>query len=260
MSEIRFGISDGRVRSLTFKLWKHGSELYLASREFSGHKLSLHKSGINRYASQTSDARRPIMSTTQLDLVEGRFSTVARILFKSETNWEFQDSGKIPKGKFLRLPCFSPNYYGIVSIGATPHHPNENKHTASSRHLYTLKVRDRVYYTITLEIIDLDVMKNIAYNYMAYHPRYDTISLLNETRLSVNELRIFRTNLNTYTFFAIHRQKASPWVNDPIIETMEYARKDLLSGIYEGQTLESHLDRTTPDWREQLNRIRGIKP
>lgn len=239
--EFRLGVADGELRSLTFKVWRNGGDIYFACRELDAFKLSFHKSGVHRLATNSEGPRQPLERTRLLDLVPGRFNTVARLILTSHSQWNSR-RGATPK-TFLGV---KPDPFTLYSFGFTPHHPFARLSTTSPEHVATIKISDTRFFTITKTEFGLTHFLN---DMTDHHQPYVGTGLLRSVRGTpenpgyLDTLMHYRTRHHTYLFWAHHdvpqEQLQSVMAAHPIVQALQTQISEKKIQLHPSQPLDA---------------------
>ncbi len=147
---VKFGIvRDGALVAPSFSLsLNKKGDLYLTQRELSNEKLSMHKSGINRFATVSLEPRAPILAAQMPSLESGKFITVYRIIYTFDS-LALPTLGPIPEGLLGVEP---PNSDVAIefTIGYTKRDPRFYNETRSNKHIFISEINADKFVTITL--------------------------------------------------------------------------------------------------------------
>lgn len=199
--EFRLGVADGLVRSLTFKVKRHGAEIYLACREVPEFKFSFHKSGITRLAAAQDEPREAVIRGVMPALQHGRFLTVARAVLTSHHDWQ-ATRGTQPK-KFVRLPrgeCVQ------LAFGFSNKHPAADLRTFGTEHRAIIKIADDRWFTVSQA---LTTVAKAASNRPFYLPHEHTSLVAGQVPIPgrddiVDTMVIYQTELKTHAIWVHH--------------------------------------------------------
>lgn len=203
--EFRIGVANPDLSSLTFKVKKNGSDVYLVCREIDDLKLSLHNTGIHRLAENINQPRKPIQAARMDPHVPGTFTTVVRMVMTTFENWDIS-RGVIPKSTVKISPKINTDVI-VVNLGFTVHHPKIHPYTNFIGNKATIAVKKNKFITATVQNIPIDKFIDSIKSLYSPAPKTTWEKKLVYNKIDENffdEVQFFSTKHNTFVIWANH--------------------------------------------------------